>query len=298
MKKDFEKDFLNGAGRNELSAEDQAFIRLLREKAEDTPVADGAAAGDDDGAAPGEAGETAAPVAAGSLCPGRFQSGGRAGGICCGFGGRQRPRPAVSLKSDIPMEPSSGISESLPEDPSSEPGALPIAPDETSEPSSDAVSEPAENNEPSQPSENSRPADNSASAGGTSGSVTGSSTVTGDASSETETSDTCRPGTVAESGDDSGSSSSGLHPPQRRCAGRNHRRFKPQHLLDAAQQLGRGLRGRLFRLTAGVHPPERGGPVFDRRPLGGDFGRRPPARTAGRLWPQTAVISTSDRRIR
>ena len=38
MKKDFEKDFLNGAGRNELSAEDQAFIRLLREKAEEIPA--------------------------------------------------------------------------------------------------------------------------------------------------------------------------------------------------------------------------------------------------------------------
>ena len=38
MKKDLDQKFTSGASLPELSAEDQAFIRLLREQAEDTPV--------------------------------------------------------------------------------------------------------------------------------------------------------------------------------------------------------------------------------------------------------------------
>ena len=207
MKKDFEKDFLNGAGPDGLSAEDQAFIRLLREKAEDTPVPMALQPEMMMARLPDQPGKrrpqwlrvpSVRAVSRAAVVLGAFVA------VLAAVSGPVRQY----LESDIPMEPSSGVSESLPEDPSSEPGALPIAPDETSEPSSDAVSEPAENNEPSQPSENSRPADNSASAGGTSGSGAGSSTITGDASSETETSDTSA-GDSSESGSESGSSSSG-----------------------------------------------------------------------------------------
>lgn len=208
MKKDFEKDFLNGAGRNELSAEDQAFIRLLREKAEDTPVPM---------ALQPEMMMARLPEKPGKRRPQwlRVPSVRTVSRAAAVLGAFVAVLAAVSgpvrqyLENDIPMEPSSGVSESLPaEDPSSEPGALPIAPDETGGPSSGTASGPAESTETSQPSENSRPADNSASAGGTSGSGAGSSTVTGDASSGTETSDTSA-GDSSESGSESGSSSSG-----------------------------------------------------------------------------------------
>ena len=186
MKKDFEKDFLNGAGPDGLSAEDQAFIRLLREKAEDTPVPMALQPEMMMARLPDQPGKrrpqwlrvpSVRTVSRAAAVLGAFVA------VLAAVSGPVRQY----LESDIPMEPSSGVSESLPEDPSSEPGSLPATPDEIGEPSSGTASGPAEGAETSQPSEDSRPADTS---GGSSGSGAGSSTITGDASSETETSDT------------------------------------------------------------------------------------------------------------
>ena len=136
MKKDFEKDFLNGAGPDGLSAEDQAFIRLLREKAEDTPVPMALQPEMMMARLPDQPGKrrpqwlrvpSVRAVSRAAVVLGAFVA------VLAAVSGPVRQY----LESDIPMEPSSGVSESLPEDPSSEPGALPIAPDETSEPSSD-----------------------------------------------------------------------------------------------------------------------------------------------------------------
>ena len=214
MKKEMEKDFLNGAGLDGLSAEDQAFIRLLREKTEDTPVPM---------ALQPEMIMARLPEKPGKKKTGwlRIPSIRTVSKIAVVLGAFVAVLAAVNrplrqyLEGSVPVDPSSSVSGTLPqEEPSSQPSP-PVAPEE---PSSEPDSDLSAGDEPSAPSENGGSSASSAPSGGnthgSTGNASGSSTVSDgeDVPANTDTgSGSGNTGTGADSGSaSSGSANSGL----------------------------------------------------------------------------------------